>query len=93
MTDLVTLPTTATNTAPTANATHEACCTDETKHTDQISMCGTPIPPHTDLDADAPNCTVCLDLLDQWARNADTHGEALTGIPCHLCPRRFQDAP
>lgn len=71
--------------------THEVCCTDEQATTGRISMCGLPIDDGELLDEDAPSCAVCLDLIEQWAHNADTHREdphRPGDAPCRLCPRR-----
>lgn len=72
---------------------HEVCCTDEQKGSDRISVCGQPIP-DGELVSGAPDCMVCLDLLDQWAESADRYGEdpqAPDDDPCRCCPRRLQE--
>lgn len=76
--------------AADTEASHEVCCIDEQAETCRVSMCGLPIPDGP-LGVGAPSCVVCLDLLDLWARYADTYGEDPCepgDMPCRLCPRR-----
>jgi hypothetical protein len=45
-------------------------------------------------DIDVPSCTVCRDLIEQWAENVDLYGEdpqAPRDAPCRCCPRRFRE--
>lgn len=79
--------------AAVKDISHEVCCTDENKATDRISMCGLPISDE-DCDSGPPSCTVCFDLIEQWALNVDRYGEdpQLPGdSPCRCCPRRFKE--
>lgn len=72
---------------------HEVCCTDEQKVADRISMCGLPIS-GKNCNSGPPSCTVCFDLTEQWALDADRYGEdpQLPGdAPCRCCPRRFHE--
>jgi hypothetical protein len=72
---------------------HEVCCVDEQKTTGRIAMCGQPIS-DGELEDGVPDCMVCLDLIDQWAENADRYGEDPQkpgDDPCRCCPRRFRE--
>jgi hypothetical protein len=72
---------------------HELCCTDEQKSSDRISMCGLALSDDY-CDIDVPSCTVCRDLIEQWAENVDLYGEdpqAPRDAPCRCCPRRFRE--
>lgn len=63
---------------------HEVCCADEQRPSGRIAMCGVPLEDGP-LDEDTPSCVVCQDLVERWARDADTYGDQ---VPCRLCPRR-----